>query len=165
MKSLIVASAAVLLISTTGLSQTRTRKTAPAQRRGPTAPSQLETTRTNAARLQLASLNKDLTRFLYLYGRLSKDIELTMADPQSAEVTTEPRTRLIESLRGMNNRLDQMERQFRFTAGLERHYRSLQGISNKGSQAESAAAAGRFNQAGQLLIEVAAQLTDVLIEM
>jgi hypothetical protein len=164
-KSLNMAFAIVLLFSTTGLAQTRTRRTPPRRTTSPPATSQLETTRNNAARIQLAGLNKDLTRFLYVYGRLSKDLELTIADPQSADAANQTRTGLINSLHVMSGRLDQIERQFRFTAGLDRHYRTLQGVSSKGAQAESAASAGRFDQAGRILIEVAAQLTDVLIEM
>ena len=181
MKSLLTAisatTALVLLLSTAAapaaLAQTRTRRSAPSTQRRrapattqrPGAASPLEATRTNAVRLQLAELNKDLTRFLYVYGRLSKDLELTGAQAESADATRQARARLIESFRTMSNRLDQLEGQVRFTPGLERQYRSLQGVSGRAAQAESNAAAGRFDAAGRILVEVAATLTDVLLEM
>lgn len=148
--------------------QTRTRRSTPQRRRTPAtkpAASPLESTRTNAVRLQLADLNKDLTRFLYVYGRLSKDLELTGTQGESADVTNKTRAGLIESLKTMSNRLDQLEGQVRFTPGLERQYRSLQGVSSRAAQAEASAAAGRFDAAGRILVEVAATLTDVLLEM
>ena len=171
MKSLIAATTALMLLLSAvpaAAAQTRTRRsTTPQRRRAPARPatSSLDATRTNAVRLQLASLNKDLTRFLYVYGRLSKDLELTGAQSESADATNKTRAGLIESLRTMSNRLDQLEGQVRFTPGLERQYRSLQGVSNRAAQAESNAAAGRFDAAGRILIEVAATLTDVLLEM
>ena len=173
MKSLIAATTALmLLLSAAGAApaaaQTRTRRsTAPQRRRAPAKPatSSLDATRTNAVRLQLASLNKDLTRFLYVYGRLSKDLELTGSQSESADATNKTRAGLIESLKTMSNRLDQLEGQVRFTPGLERQYRSLQGVSNRAAQAEANAAAGRFDAAGRILIEVAATLTDVRLEM
>lgn len=152
--------------------QTRTRRSSPSTQRRRTpattnrsTTSPLEATRTNAVRLQLAELNKDLTRFLYVYGRLSKDLELTGAQSESADATNRTRAGLIDSLRQMSNRLDQLEGQVRFTPGLERQYRALQGVSARAAQAESTAAAGRFDAAGRILVEVAATLTDVLLEM
>ncbi|HEX6623122.1 MAG TPA: hypothetical protein VF064_05380 [Pyrinomonadaceae bacterium] len=172
MKSLIAATTALMLLLSAAPAafgaQTRTRRsTTPQRRRAPAKPatSSLDATRTNAVRLQLASLNKDMTRFLYVYGRLSKDLELTGSQTESADVTNKTRAGLIESLKTMSNRLDQLEGQVRFTPGLERHYRSLQGVSARAAQAEANAAAGRFDAAGRILVEVAATLTDVLLEM
>jgi hypothetical protein len=155
--------ALMLLLSSPGtLAQTRSRRT---PKKPPSSTSQLEATKTNVVRLQLANLNKDLTRFLYVYGRLSKDLELTGAQTESAEAADKTRAGLIENLKVMSNRLDQFESQFRFTPGLSRQYRSLQGVSARAAQAQSAASAGNFDQAGRILVEVAAQLTDVLMEM
>lgn len=178
MKSLFTAisatTALVLLLSNAApaaaAAQTRTRRSTTQRRRAPAAPrpaasSPLEATRTNAVRLQLADLNKDLTRFLYVYGRLSKDLELTGSQSESADATSRARAGVIDSLRQMSARLDQLEGQVRFTPGLERQYRSLQGVSGRAAQAESNAAAGRFDAAGRILVEVAATLTDVLLEM
>ena len=167
MKSLTVATMALLLLLSSASAQTRTRRST--QKRRAPAPANtttsLNATRTNAVRIQLADLNKDLTRFLYVYGRLSKDLELTGAQTASAEAANKTRAGLIESLKVMSNRLDQLEGQFRFMPGLERQYRSLQGVSGRAAQAEANAAAGRFDAAGRLLVEVSATLTDVLLEM
>ncbi|HYE14309.1 MAG TPA: hypothetical protein VD968_07715 [Pyrinomonadaceae bacterium] len=170
MRDFIAAVAVCALLSTpAAAAQTRSRRTTTTQRRGTPSrtatQSRLDQTKVNAVRLQLSELNKDLTRFLYLYGRISKDLELTSAQAESAEVAGRTRAGLLENVRAMRDRLDQLEGQFRFTPGLERQYRSLQGVSRRADEAAQLVAGGRFDQAGKVLVEVAAQLTDVLVEM
>ena len=170
MKPLIAKVVVCLLIITCAAAsapaQTRTRRSTPQRRRTPAAPSsQLDQTRFNAQRLELAGLSKDLTRFLYLYGRLSKDLELTGAQTGSADATNQARAGLIRSIGDMRDRLDQLEGRFRFEAGLRTQYQTLQGVSASADQAGQQAAANRFDQAGRILLEVANKLTDVLLEM
>ena len=170
MKAFIAAVACALLIfsSADASAQTRTRRsvsTAQKRRSTATKASPADAARTNAVRLQLANLSKDMTRFLYLYGRLSKDLELTGAQTSSAEATNRARAGLIENVRAMRDRLDQLEGQFRFTQGLERQYQSLQGVSARADQAAAQVSAGRYDQAGRTLLDITTQLTDVLIEM
>ena len=169
MKSLITTAAAcaLLVFSAAPVSaQTRTRRSvSTAQKRRGAASSPADTARTNTVRLQLAGLSKDMTRFLYLYGRLSKDLELTAAQSGSADAANQARAGLIENVHAMRDRLDQLESQFRFTQGLERQYQTLQGVSARADQAAQLVSAGRYDQAGRALLEITTQLTDVLLEM
>jgi hypothetical protein len=169
-KPLIAKAAVCLLIITcvavSAPAQTRTRRSTTPRRRTPaTAASRLDQTRFNAQRLELAGLSKDLTRFLYLYGRLSKDLELTGAQTGSADATNQTKAGLIRSIGDMRDRLDQLEGHFRFEEGLRTQYQTLQGVSAGADQAAQLAAANRFDQAGRALLEVANKLTDVLLEM
>lgn len=148
--------------------QTRTRRTSSAssqKRRTTSAPSRLDQTRFNAQRLELAGLSKDLTRFLYLYGRLSKDLELTAAQAQSGDLAGQTKAKLVESVHAMRDRLDQLETHFRFGQGLEGPYRILQGVSGRADQAAQNVSANQFDRAGRILLDIANQLTDVLLEM
>jgi hypothetical protein len=145
--------------------QTRTRRSTPQRRRTPAPATQLDQTRFNAQRLELAGLSKDLTRFLYLYGRLSKDLELTGAQGGAADATNQTKAGLIRSIGDMRDRLDQLEGRFRFEQGLRTQYQTLQGVSASAEQAAQAASANRFDQAGRILLDVANKLTDVLLEM
>jgi hypothetical protein len=146
--------------------QTRTRRSTPQRRRTPAAAaSRLDQTRFNAQRLELAGLSKDLTRFLYLYGRLSKDLELTGSQSGSADATNQAKAGLIRSIGDMRDRLNQLESHFRFEQGLRTQYQTLQGVSASAEQAGQQATANRFDQAGRTLLEVANKLTDVLLEM
>ena len=171
MKAFIAAACACALLvssSTAAAAQTRTRRgsSSAQKRRTTSAPaSHLDAARTNTVRLQLANLSKDMTRFLYLYGRISKDLELTSAQTGSADAANQARSGLIENVRAMRDRLDQLESQFRFTQGLERQYQSLQGVSARADEATQLVSAGRFDQAGRALVEISSQLTDVLLEM
>ncbi len=158
-----------MLLSAAPLSsaQTRTRRSTPQRRRTPaaTASTSLDQTKFNAVRLQLAGLNKDLTRFLYLYGRLSKDLELTGAQAESADVAGRTKAGLLQNVGVMRDRLDQLEGQFRFTKGLERQFQMLQGVSRLADEAAQHVSSNRFDQAGRVLLDVSSRLTDVLIEM
>jgi hypothetical protein len=167
-KPFIAAAAACALLvfsAPSSHAQTRTRRSVSTAQKRRTAASPADTARTNAVRLQLATISKDMTRFLYLYGRLSKDLELTGAQASSADATNSAKAGLIENVHAMRDRLDQLESQFRFTPGLERQYQTLQGVSARADQAAQSVSAGRYDQAGRTLLEITTQLTDVLLEM
>ena len=170
MKPLIAKAAVCLLIiaccAAVAPAQTRNRRSTTPQRRKPAAAStRLDQTRFNAQRLELAGLSKDLTRFLYLYGRLSKDLELTTSQSGSADAAGQAKAGLIRSIGDMRDRLDQLESRFRFEQGLRAQYQTLQGVSASADQAVQLATANRFDQAGRTLLDVANKLTDVLLEM
>ena len=169
MKPLIAKAAVCLLLiicaAADAPAQTRTRRSTPQRRRTPAPATRLDQTRFNAQRLELAGLSKDLTRFLYLYGRLSKDLELTGSQSGSADATNQTKAGLIRSIGDMRDRLDQLESHFRFEEGLRAQYQTLQGVSAGADRASQQAAANRFDQAGRTLLEVANKLTDVLLEM
>jgi hypothetical protein len=171
-KTLIATAAVCLLLLSyaqpPAAAQTRTRRsvsTAQKRRGASAAASHLDQTRFNAQRLELAGLSKDLTRFLYLYGRLSKDLELTGAQTGSADAAAQTKAGLIRSMGDMRDRLDQLEGHFRFAEGLETQYQTLHGVSASADQAIQQANANRFDQAGRVLLEVANKLTDVLLEI
>jgi hypothetical protein len=171
-KPLIATAAACLLLSvfapTTAAAQTRSRRGAPSssqRRRAPAPASRLDQTRFNAQRLELAGLSKDLTRFLYLYGRLSKDLELTAAQSGSDDAAGRAKAGLIQNVQAMRDRLDQLESHFRFEQGLATQYQTLRGVSASADQAAQQVSSNRFDQAGRTLLGVAEKLTDVLLEM
>ena len=174
MKPFIVNAAACLLLllptaaaPASAAAQTRTRRSTPQRRRtpAPAASSRLDQTRFNAQRLELAGLSKDLTRFLYVYGRLSKDLELTGGQTGAAEATSQAKAGVIRNIGVMRDRLDQLESHFRFEEGLRTQYQTLQGVSASADQAVQLATANRFDQAGRTLLDIANKLTDVLLEM
>ena len=170
MKPLIATAAACLLLTFSVAppvtAQTRTRRSTPQKRRTPATPtSRLDQTRFNAQRLELAGLSKDLTRFLYVYGRLSKDLELTGTQTGSADATSQAKAGVIRNIGVMRDRLDQLESHFRFEQGLATQYQTLRGVSANADQAAQQAAANRFDQAGRTLLAISEKLTDVLLEM
>lgn len=168
MKPLIATACLLLLlpaVATPAAAQTRTRRSTPQRRRTPAASSRLDQTRFNTQRLELAGLSKDLTRFLYLYGRLSKDLELTATQSESSEAAGRAKAGLLENVRAMRDRLDQLEGRFRFEQGLATQYQTLRGVSATAEQAAQQVSANQFDRAGRTLLEVANKLTDVLLDM
>ncbi|HST54169.1 MAG TPA: hypothetical protein VLJ61_19330 [Pyrinomonadaceae bacterium] len=170
MKRFIAAATAclILILPFSAPAQTRTRRTTSSsaqKRRGTSQQSHLDATRFNAQRLEIAGLSKDLTRFLYLYGRLSKDVELTSAQGGSSDVASKTKAGLVDNVRAMRDRLDQLESHFRFTQGLETQYQTLQGVSAHADEAVQAVSADQYDRAGHILLDIATQLTDTLLEM
>ncbi len=172
MKSIIAAAGLSLLLLSSAAAapaaaQTRKRRSTPAQRRGPTAASKSTTdqTQVNAARIKLADQIKNLTRFVYLYGRFSKDLENVSAQAESADVARRTKAALLTNFANFREGLDTLEKDFRFTPGLSRHYGMLQGAAQKISDAEAQASANQYDRAGRLLLDVVNQLTDVLVGM
>lgn len=164
MKPLIATLATCLLLSAPAAAQTRTRRSTP-QRRAPAPATRLDQAKLNTIRLALNAQVKDLTRFLYLYGRVSKDLELTGTQANSTDVAAKGRASIVQSIRDLRDRLDNLEGQFRFTKGLETKYRLVQGVSRRADEAARLAEAGRFDQAGRALVELSNQLADALIEL
>ena len=170
MKSIIAAAclSSLLLLSSAppAAAQSRTRRT-PTPKRGSANASKSTTDRTqvNAARIKLADQIKNLTRFVYLYGRFSKDLENVSAQAESADVARQTKAALLTNFANFREGLDTLEKDFRFTPGLARHYGMLQGAAQKVSDAEAQASANQYDRAGRLLLDVVNQLTDVLVEM
>lgn len=172
MKSLtaVVAAVALCLLmlpahDASAQSRSRRTSTSSAQKRRAGATAKPDTTQLNAARIKLADRIKALSQFLYLYGRLSKDLELTGAQNSSSETVTKSKAALLSSLRNVREGLDDLVTQFRFTPGLQQQSDLLRTAAQHAADAESTAAAGQYHQAGLTLVEVVRQLTDVLIEM
>lgn len=172
MKALIATMTVCLLLLSTAAdasAQARSRRSTTQRRRAPAAASSSSThlneTQKNAARIKLGDQIKNLSRFLYLYGRFTKDLELTGTQSGAQDVSARTRASLLNSIRGIRDGLDALETQFRLTPGLQQSYARLSGVAQRASDAEQRAAANQLDQAGRLLIEVVNQLTDVLLEM
>ncbi|HYP52612.1 MAG TPA: hypothetical protein VEQ42_03680 [Pyrinomonadaceae bacterium] len=146
--------------------QTRGRRTTTQRwRRAPATTPSASAAQLNAARLRVADQVKKMTRFLYLYGRFSKDLELTGTQAANADVAGRTRNELLNIVRGVREDLDRLEADFRLTPGLQRFFPTLEGVAERAAGAEAQVAANRLDQAGRTLVEVVNQLTDVLLEM
>ncbi|HYO62177.1 MAG TPA: hypothetical protein VER08_00830 [Pyrinomonadaceae bacterium] len=170
MKYIYALAAACLLVPAFSVAeaqaQTRGRRTTTQQRRrAPAAAPSASAAQLNTARLRVADQVKKMTRFLYLYGRFSKDLELTGTQSANADVAGRTRTELVNIVRGVRDDLDRLEADFRLTPGLRQFFPTLEGVARRASDAEAQVSANRLDQAGRTLVEVVNQLTDVLLEM
>ena len=149
--------------------QTRTRRSSSAssqKRRASSSPTAgPDTTTVNAARIKLADRVKTLSQFLYIYGRLTKDLELSGAQSSASGGDDRSKAAVVASVRNVRAGLDDLASQFRSTPGLERQSGEIAAAARRAEDAEAAAAAGQYHQAGLALVEVVKQLTDVLIDL
>ena len=165
----------LLLLPVTNSAQTR-RRTTTNRRRAAAASSAASSRRNtkalNAARTRVSDQIKLLTRFLYLFGRISNGIEVADAQargggltPEAAGAQNRNKAALRQNLANLRQGLDELEVYFRTTPGLERYYTRLAGVAASAEQAEQRAAASQLDQAGRALLDAVNRLTDVLGEM
>jgi hypothetical protein len=126
----------------------------------------------NEAARRVAEQIKNLTKFLYLFSALSKDLAAADAAVKRGEASREVanRTRqnkaaLLNSLQNVRDGLDKLEADFRFTPQLQPYFHTLKGVAESAAGAEEQAAASEYENAGRTLLDVVYQLTDVLLAM
>jgi hypothetical protein len=166
----------LLIFPVDSIAQTqRRRRGAGTQRRRPTATrSTNENARQSAealsaARARVIEQIKLLTRFLYVFGRISNSIEVSEADArrtgtQTDDLTNRARSSLRENLANVRAGLIQLETDTRSNPALAGFYTRIAGVSDLVARAETSTTAGRFDQAGRAMVEVVSRLTDALRE-
>jgi hypothetical protein len=169
---LIVCALCIAIFSFAFATQAQTRRTTQRRRSTTTATRSTPPSALNEARTRLADQLKTLTRFIYLYGRISRDVEATDeqvrrgALPNEATATVnQSRAALRGNLQNVREGLDSLEQYFRTTPGLERYYTELAGVAVAASDAEDYAATGQLDRAGRKLVDIAQKLADVLADM
>ena len=161
----------VVLFPVTAFSQTRTRRSvSTAQKRRTTATSESDAQRAGAARV--AEQIKNLTRFVYVLGGVTKEIQgvddaarRNEASPAVIETATRSKASVRSSIKTVREGLDKLEIDFRTTPELQRYYIPLVGVAGGAATAEELAANNQFDKAGRSLLNVVNQLTDVLLLM
>lgn len=114
-------------------------------------------------RRRVAEQIKALTLFLYVYGRVTKDIEnISTASGQSGkEALDNARRQINSSLQNVLAGMDSLEIYFRTTTTLQPYYNRLAGSAGRVETVSQYAQSGNYDQAGRLLIEVVNVLADV----
>lgn len=129
--------------------------------RGATA-ARATATEITEARESLAEQVKLLSRFLYLYGRISGTIELNEQNG-GADSAAQSRAALVANFRNVRAGLDDLAERFSRTPSLASQSLRVTAASDIAGQAESSIAAGRLDEAGRSLVSVVTGLTDVLV--
>lgn len=154
-----------------GRQRTSTRRSTQQKSRPENTTQKTADARTEGAS-RVAEQIKNLTRFLYLLGGVSKGIEAVdeavrrnEASPAVVQQTEKDKATVKMSLQNVREGLDKLEIDFRATPELQRYYISLAGVAAGAAGAEDQAAAGHYDQAGRSLLDVVNRLTDVLLQM
>lgn len=153
--------------------QTRGRRTTPQRRSGSSAARSGGSSDSSApARMKVAERIKIISEFLYVYGGIANQVEVTEAQARDAgssrdltSLANRSRAALRNSLRDVREGLDQLEFEFRTTPNLQRHYGRLVGIAAAAAEAEELAGSNQLKPAGRKLLLVVNQLADTLAAM
>ncbi len=164
----------LLLPQASALSQTRRRAAGQQRRTSSNAGRQNAGADARAAGAsRVAEQIKLLSRFLYLYGRITNGFDVAAEAAQrgerasrtATEQTEQSRAAVRVNLRNVREGLDDLEIRFRTTPELQRYYTSLAGTAALAASAEEQAETNQFDKAGRALIEAVNKLTNVLLEM
>ena len=170
-RAFVLALVTLLFLSITGASQTKRRSS---QKKPVTSFADKQQAELRAGREQVAAQIKNLTQFLYLFGGISKSIDIaerakSIHEESSAGMAPaqieQSKAKLRESIAGVRAGLEQLESSFRLNPVLQSYYPSLAGVSKIAQTAEAQARANNFDQAGRSLIATVNKLTDALISL
>jgi hypothetical protein len=115
---------------------------------------------------------KLLTRFIYVYGKISNGLETADEQAKRGQTnqalqaqTQQNKAGVVANIDGLRVGLDKLERSFQANPQLQRQYLKLSGSAAAITNAAQLAAANRFDEAGRVLLGVAERLADVMVEM
>ncbi len=115
---------------------------------------------------------KIVSRFLYLYGRVSNGLESADVQEKRGELSRalieqnrQGKAKVIENMRILTAGLDQLLTRFQNNSRLEPYASHIQSAVTDAATAQQLATAGRLDEAGRKLVSVAERLTEVLVEL
>jgi hypothetical protein len=121
------------------------------------------------ARQRIVVQIKALTHFVYLFAGIQKTMEMgdspgtgREASTAALELNNRNKAKVRASITSMQQALERLETDFRFTPALKNYSPYLTGLANIAQQADSQAAANHFDEAGRSLLKALDQLTDAL---
>lgn len=109
-----------------------------------------------------------LTRFIYLYGRVSASIEQTEAQAKGSEAAAvaarnkEPRAKLAQNVSGIRAGIERVQNAFQQNPDTSEFQPKLLAASEAVGTAEQLAVTGKLDEAGRALVVAAERLTDLL---
>jgi hypothetical protein len=124
----------------------------------------------SAGATRVADQVKNLTKFLYLYGGIGKDLQSVDAAVQRGEASqtaidkaNQSKSTIKSSLANVRDGLDKLEVDFRTTPALQPYYIKLAGSAAGAADATQLAETGQYDRSGRALLDVVNRLTDVLV--
>lgn len=147
---------------------------ATAQKRKPTTKKPTTTTTTSTSELRegvnkTAIQLKNISLFVYRYGKVVTGLELTEKDVRAGKISANQNERakqtVVKTITDLRAGLAELEVMFRTRNGLKPYLLHIQGISETCGQAEDQAMSGQFDEAGKTLLTVIERLTDALAAM
>jgi len=170
---LIIILIALLGLESQGVTQTK-RHTRPKGKTPTPTPIPVIDMRTEAN--QVADQIKNVTRFLYIYGKIANGLEIAEGDIKNPQTTaavkakivaknTEIKDALVTNINNLKIGLDALARKFQPNPKLTVQYLKLSYAVEEASRAQQLAMAGRYDETGKSLIALVEKLTDTITSM
>jgi hypothetical protein len=120
----------------------------------------------------IAEQIKNVTKFLYLYGKVVNGLEIADDLTKRGEMTPaiaaknkQSRDALIANISGLRAGIETLSKTFQANPRLQVQYLKISYAAEAASIAERMAAAGRFDESGKSLATAIDRLTDTMLAM
>lgn len=161
----------LVLTIATGLGTDSARAQRRATRRPP-APVPTPVPDMRAQALQVAEQVKNLSRFVYLYGKIVNGLEVAQDQAKRGQTspTVEAKNKqakeaLVANITGLRVGIQSLARTFQGETRLQVQYLKISAATDAVANAEQLAAAGRYDEAGTALTTAIERLTDTIVSM
>lgn len=163
----------MLLLLVTGLAQKRTTRSKPK----PTQTRPITATKPPVTDLRpeanaVAEQLKLLSRFIYLYGRVSNTLETAEAQERRRELTRtqieqnkKSRETLVANINSYRAGLEQLAQKIQANPRLQFQHLKMVSATDSVAEAEQLAAEGKYDEAGRALVRAAEKLAEVVAEI
>ncbi|MCI0660287.1 MAG: hypothetical protein L0220_04365 [Acidobacteria bacterium] len=156
-----------------GVTQTKRRQRPKAKTPTPT-PTPVIDMRAEAN--QVADQIKNVTRFIYIYGKITNGLEIAEGDVKNPQTTTavkakivakntEIKNALVTNINDLKIGLDAIARKFQPNPKLTVQYLKISYAIEETIRAQQLANAGKYDDAGKALITTVERLTDTITSM
>jgi hypothetical protein len=121
---------------------------------------------------QVATQIKNVTNFIYIYGKIVNTLEIDEDQVQRKETSPEiqakikkSKDQLISRIRDLRAGLENLANSFQANPRLQVQYLKISIAAEASHDAERLATAGRYEEAGRSLVTVVERLTDTIVSM
>jgi len=121
---------------------------------------------------EVATQIKNVSNFIYIYGKVVNGLEVAdeqaksnQASPEIQAKIKESKDKLIAKIRDVRIGLEGLANGFQASPRLQVQFLKVSYATEAAVNAERLAAAGRYNDAGKFLVTVVERLTDTIISM
>jgi hypothetical protein len=121
---------------------------------------------------EVATQIKNVSNFIYIYGKVVNGLEVAdeqaksnQASPETQAKIKESKDKLIAKIKDVRIGLEGLANGFQANPRLQVQFLKVSYATEAALNAERLAAAGRYNDAGKFLVTVVERLTDTIISM
>jgi hypothetical protein len=156
-------------------SLTRQKQQPKQQQKRPTRrvkPTPTPTPDTRAESSEVVTQIRNVSNFIYIYGKVVNGLEVAdeqaksnLASTETQVVIKESKDKLIAKIKDVRIGLEDLASKFQANPRLQVQYLKLAYATEAALNAERLAAAGKYNDAGRLLVTVVERLADTIVSM